>query len=133
VRLDSSVPVKVHSNYSNFEEALFHLRHRIIMTDNFSTIHHGLFRYCLELARGYRSLDKTGVHEWELIEHFWDEFGQVDVSVVTKSLAKFVAKHRKHWFCILTQMHYVLSRFSQYHPRSFEVMEAIFKLMFRKT
>jgi len=133
VRLDSSVPVKVHSNYPNFEEALFHLRHRIIMTDNFSTIHHGLFRYCLELARGYRSLDNNLVHEWELIKHFWEEFGQVDVSVVTKSLAKFVAKHRKHWFCILTQMHYVISRFSQCHPRSFEVMEAIFKLMFRKT
>jgi hypothetical protein len=132
VRLDSSVPVKVHSNYPNFEEALFHLRHRLIMTDNFANIHHGLFRYCLELARGYRPLDPN-LGEWDLVKHFWEEFGQVDVSVVTKSLAKFVAKHRKHWFCILTQMHYVISRFSQYHQRSFEVMEAIFKLMFRKT
>jgi hypothetical protein len=130
-QLHSWEDVKVHSNYHNFTEALYHLHDRIIYTENIGNIHHGLFRYCLEIARGNRC-DNNLLYEVVLIARFWEEFGNVDLKRFITILSNFVSKHKKNWFCILTQMHYIISRYPC-HPRVPEFMENIFKLMFSKT
>jgi len=130
ITLPSWVDVKVHSNYHNFTEALYHLHNRIIYTENIGNMHHGLFRYCLEIARGNRC--DSLLYEVVLIARFWEEFGNVDIKRFITILSNFVAKHKKNWFCILTQMHYIISKYPC-HPRVPEFMEAIFKLMFSKT
>lgn len=126
----SWVDVKVHSNYHNFTEALYHLHNRIIYTENIGNMHHGLFRYCLEIARGNRC--DSLLYEVVLIARFWEEFGNMDKKRFVTILSNFLAKHKKNWFCILTQMHYIISRYPC-HPRVPEFMESIFKLMFSKT
>jgi hypothetical protein len=127
----SWVDVKVHSNYHNFTEALYHLHNRILYTENIGNMHHGLFRYCLEIARGNRC-DNNLLYEVVLIARFWEEFGNIDIKRFITILSNFVSKHKKNWFCILTQMHYIISRYPC-HPRVPEFMESIFKLMFSKT
>jgi hypothetical protein len=124
------VDVKVHSNYHNFAEALYHLHNRIIYTENIGNMHHGLFRYCLEIARGNRC--DSLLYEVVLVARFWEEFGNIEIKRFTTILSNFVSKHKKNWFCILTQMHYIISRYPC-HPRVPEFMETIFKLMFSKT
>jgi len=116
---------QVYSNYPNFEEALFHLKHRIIHAENIGFIYHGLFRYCLELARG-NHCDNL-LYEVVLITRFWQEFGNMDITRIVNILSNFLSKHKKNWFCILTQLHYILSRYN-YHPRGKAVMEAILSL-----
>jgi len=122
--------IPVYSNYPNIEEALSHLRHRIIRTDDLGEIHHGLYRYCLELARGYK-LDNP-VSELILIQKFWLEFEGIGLSGLKMNLSKFVAKHRKHWFDILSNLYDVLSRYSNIHHSSSDVLEVILKMMFIK-
>jgi hypothetical protein len=123
------VKAKVHSNYPSFSEALHHLKSRTIQSYDIGSIHHGLFRYCLELAKGNHS--DNLLYEVVLITRFWEEFGNMDMTRIVTILSNFLSKHKKNWFCILTQLHYILSRYN-YHPRGKQLMEAIFKLMFCK-
>jgi len=119
--------IPVYSNYPNIEEALSHLRHRIIRTDDLGVIHHGLFRYCLELARGYK-LDNL-VSELILIQKFWEEFEESGLSGLKMTLSKFVAKHRKHWFDILSNLYDVLSRYRNIQHCCADVSGEILRLM----
>jgi hypothetical protein len=81
------VKAKVHSNYPNFSEALHHLKNRIIQSYDIGSIHHGLFRYCLELARG-NHCDNL-LYEVVLITRFWEEFGNMDMARIVSILSNF--------------------------------------------
>jgi len=126
-RTPRNTVIPVYSNYPNMEDALSHLRHRIIRTDDLGKIHHGLYRYCLELARGYK-MDNL-VSELILIQKFWEEFEEIGLSGLKMTLSKFVAKHRKHWFDILSNLYDVISRYSNIHTSSSDVLEVILKFM----
>jgi len=130
-RVTHKSSVEFYSNYPSIDEALCHLRQKIISTNNFSEIHHGLFRYCLELSRGYR-LENASVSELKLVEKFWDEFEQMGLSGFKMTLAKFVSKHQNHWFNILSNMYEVIKRYSYYHSSSADVLDVILKFLFRK-
>jgi len=123
--------VEFYSNYPNIDEALSHLHQRILSTDSFEEIHHGLFRYCLELSRGYH-LENPLVSELKLIQTFWKEFEQMGLSGLKMTLAKFAAKHQNNWFIVLSNMYEVISRYSYYHTSSADVLEVIFQFLFRK-
>jgi len=45
------------------------------------------------------------------------------------SLSKFVAKHRKHWFEILSNLYDVISRYTAMNGSSADVLEVILKFM----
>jgi hypothetical protein len=122
--------IQIYSNYPNFKEALNHLQNRMISCENIGQIHHGLYRYCLEMARGYRL--ENAVSELFLIHTFWKEFEQMGLSGLKMTIAKFVAKHRKHWFSILSNMYEVIARYGNIHPSSGDVLEVILKFLFMK-
>jgi len=48
------------------------------------------------------------------------------------TMAKFVSKHRKYWFNILSYMYEAIARYGYCHAGSGEVLEVILKFMFRK-
>jgi hypothetical protein len=127
IRTPRNTVIPVYSNYPNIEDALSHLSHRIIRTEDFGKIHHGLYRYSLELARG----NKMENHQSELIliQKFWEEFEEMGLSGFKMSLSKFVAKHRKHWFEILSNLYDVISRYTAMNGSSADVLEVILKFM----
>jgi len=122
--------VEFYSNYPNIDEALSHLHQRILSTDSFEEIHHGLFRYCLELSRGYHL--ENSASELKLIQTFWKEFEQMGLSGLKMTLAKFSAKHQNNWFIVLSNMYEVISKYSHSHTSTADVLEVIFQFLFRK-
>eukprot|EP01123_Difflugia_compressa_P006157 TRINITY_DN1831_c0_g1_i4.p1 TRINITY_DN1831_c0_g1~~TRINITY_DN1831_c0_g1_i4.p1 ORF type:complete len:666 (-),score=139.66 TRINITY_DN1831_c0_g1_i4:512-2509(-) len=116
----------VRSCFGDYREALTHLVSRKLVTRNAGEIRHGLFRYCLEIARGYRP--ETFLYELIFTSHFYEEFGNLDKIVFSTTLSKFLNKHKKHWFCILTTMYNLLAVYT--HPRSVEFLEEITKQFF---
>jgi len=125
--------VEVRSCFGDYLEAEKHLLSGLIVTRNPGEIRHGIFRYCLEIARGYHPENR--MYDLIFTAHFYHEFSRLDIEYFSMYLSKFLQKHKKHWFCILTAMHYLLSDYS--HPRSVEFLKEIvikfFAPPFKKT
>jgi len=120
--------VEVRSNYGDFKEAVEDLEGKKLRTKNPGDIYHGLFRYCLELARGNRP--ENCLYDLVFTAHFYEEFRGVGAEYFGKVLGKFVGKHKRHWFCILTAMHYLLSLYD--NEKTKEFLPVIVQLMFTK-
>jgi len=112
---------EVRSCYGDYVESMMHLMSRKIVTRNPGEIRHGLFRYCLEIARGNRP--ENMLYELIFTSQFYEEFGPWDIAYFSATLSKFLLKHKKHWFCILTTMHFLLSVYC--NERSVEFLQEI--------
>jgi len=117
---------EVRSCYGDYVEAMMHLMSQKIVTRNPGEIRHGLFRYCLEIARGNHS--DNMLYELIFTSQFYEEFGRMDITYFSAILSKFLLKHKKHWFCILTTMHFLLSVYS--NQRSAEFLQEIVTQIF---
>jgi len=113
--------VEVRSTYGNYEEALEHLMSKKLCTRNPGEIHHGLFRYCLEIARG--NSPQNVLYDLVFTANFYEEFETADAKYFHNALTKFVNKHKKHWYSFLTTMHYLLYVYA--HERSAEFIGVI--------
>jgi len=120
--------VEVRSFFGDYDEAKKHLLTGQIVTRNPGEIRHGLFRYCLEIAR-VGGQPENRMYELIFTAHFYHEFSRKDKEYFSMTLSKFLQKHKKHWFCILTNMHYILSVYSP-HQRSAEFLQEIARKFF---
>jgi len=113
--------VEVRSTYGNYEEALEHLTSKKLCTRNPGGIHHGLFRYCLEIARGNRP--ENVLYDLVFTANFYEEFETANATYFHNALTKFVNKHKKHWYSFLSTMRILLLVYA--HERSAEFIGVI--------
>eukprot|EP01124_Arcella_intermedia_P031144 TRINITY_DN6961_c0_g1_i1.p1 TRINITY_DN6961_c0_g1~~TRINITY_DN6961_c0_g1_i1.p1 ORF type:complete len:501 (-),score=99.10 TRINITY_DN6961_c0_g1_i1:194-1696(-) len=119
--------VKVRSAFGSYQTAINDLRAKKINTHNPGEIYHGLFRYCLEYAKGNRA-DIHVIYEIIFMEKFYEEFERREKGFFSVTLAKFLNKHKSHWFCILTKMHEMV--YGSENERREEFLRDIENLMF---
>jgi hypothetical protein len=99
------------STYGNATEAVLHLRTKIIKTNDPSQIRRGLFRFCLELAKGRHCESHSDFLELqqEFGKAFFADFSTSSEDSFQNYLEKFLQKHKNHADGILKQMYYVIS------------------------
>eukprot|EP01125_Pyxidicula_operculata_P019627 TRINITY_DN7125_c0_g1_i1.p1 TRINITY_DN7125_c0_g1~~TRINITY_DN7125_c0_g1_i1.p1 ORF type:complete len:322 (-),score=23.40 TRINITY_DN7125_c0_g1_i1:77-1042(-) len=113
------------STYGDYIEAFLHLMSKRIYTKDPSEIRRGLFRYCLELARGNVPSSRQEMMIYSLIftSNFYAEFESQHISFFESTLTKFLKKHNNHALRFLTYLHMMISC----HPKevSKEYLETI--------
>jgi len=112
------------STYGNAAEALYHLHANIIKTQEPSQIRRGLFRFCLELAKGRHCETEVEFKQLqqEFGKAFFVDFSSTSDDNFQNCLEKFLQKHKRHAAGILTQMYYVINSMDTQESRVSYVM-----------
>jgi len=107
----SKTEVEVECNYGDFKEACVHLHTKLLKTWDPASVRRGLFRYCLELAKGNRPCaeDKQRL-EAAFVEELYHEFAawKNDGDEFQRSIHKFLHTHKRHAFQVLAHLHSIL-------------------------
>lgn len=101
---ESCKPVKAFSVYGNFEEALYHLNHRLIHTQAPEEIRGGgLLKYCSLLVNGFKPADDKLMHRLEpyMCSRFFIDFptNEAQFFKVNKYITRFL-EHGDVWRCL---------------------------------
>lgn len=107
----SRTEVEVECNYGDFKEACIHLHTKQLRTWDPGSVRRGLFRYCLELAKGNRPSDEDKQRlEAIFVEELYHEFAAWtnDGDEFQRSIHKFLHTHQRHGFQLLTHLHTTL-------------------------